>query len=187
MNNSSPINTTASSLAARKITRKELAAYCGLSVRLRSGSLPAPFEAHLGKYRKLVPALAVLIHTAEEFGGDVPLSALNRALSWADYLESHAARVFASGAVAESTAVHELLRKLRDGTAGLPSEFKARDIRRKCWAGLSHQEDVESACDLLVEYRWLIATVQPSGTHGGRTTTFYHLNPAAKKAADAPR
>ncbi len=33
MNNSSPINTTASSLLARKITRQELAAYCGFSVR----------------------------------------------------------------------------------------------------------------------------------------------------------
>lgn len=33
MNDSSPINSTASSLLARKITRQELAAYCGLSVR----------------------------------------------------------------------------------------------------------------------------------------------------------
>ncbi|WP_395750012.1 helix-turn-helix transcriptional regulator [Prosthecobacter sp.] len=45
MNNSSPIPSTASSLQARKITRKELAAYCGFSVRTideltRSGVLP---------------------------------------------------------------------------------------------------------------------------------------------------
>ncbi|WP_395739411.1 helix-turn-helix transcriptional regulator [Prosthecobacter sp.] len=45
MNNSSPIPSTASSLQARKITRKELAAYCGFSVRTideltRTGVLP---------------------------------------------------------------------------------------------------------------------------------------------------
>ena len=44
MNASSPTHTTASSLQARKITRKELAVYCGLSVRMideltRSGVL----------------------------------------------------------------------------------------------------------------------------------------------------
>jgi hypothetical protein len=143
-------------------------------------------EAHLGKYRKLVPALALLIHAAEVTGGDVSLSALQRALSWAHYLEAHAARVFASGSVAEGAAVQSLLKKLCDGSAGLPSEFKARDIRRKCWAGLSTQEDVDSACDLLVEHRWLIATVTSSSSHGGRTTTSYHLNPLAKQAANAP-
>ena len=88
--------------------------------------------------------------------------------------------------MAESTAVHTLLKKLCDGSAGLPSEFKARDVRRKCWAGLTSQEDVDSACELLVEHRWLIATGQASGFQGGRTTTSYHLNPLAKKAANVP-
>lgn len=154
-----------------------------LEHRLRRGSLPAPFEAHLGKYRKLVPALALLIHTAEDLGGDVPLSALRRALAFADCLESHAARVFASGAAVESAAVHELLRKLRDGTAGLPSEFKVRDVRNKGWSGLTRTEDAECACELLAEHRWLIATAKPMNSQGGRPTTIYHLNPQAKNAA----
>ncbi len=153
-----------------------------LEHRLRSGTLAPAMEAHLGKYRKLVPALALLIHAAEIPGGDVSLSALQRALSWARYLESHAARVFASGAVAESTAVHTLLKKLCDGSAGLPSEFKARDVRRKGWAGLARPEEAESACELLAEHRWLIATVQPSSSFGGRPTTIYHLNPQARNA-----
>jgi putative DNA primase/helicase len=105
--------------------------------RLRSGSLTPAFEAHLGKYRKLVPALAVLIHVAEvsyKPQGDVSLSALERALTWAECLESHAFRVFGSGIVAESDAVHTLLKKLCDGSAGLPGEFKARDVRRKTGA-----------------------------------------------------
>jgi len=158
-----------------------------LEHRLRSGTLAPAMEAHLGKYRKLVPALALLIHAAEAPGGDVSLTALQRALSWARYLESHAARVFASGAVAESTAVHTLLKKLCDGTAGLPSEFKLRDVKQKAWSGLTRNEDAESACDLLVEYRWLIATEKQSGSYGGRPTTIYHLNPQAKNAFNPAR
>ena len=158
-----------------------------LEHRLRSGTLAPAMEAHLGKYRKLVPALALLIHAAEVTGGDVSLSALDRALSWARCLEAHAARVFASGAVAESSAVQSLLKKLCDGTAGLPSEFKVRDVRNKCWSGLTLTEDAECACELLAEHRWLIATVKPSGSHGGRPTTTYHLNPHARNAAAVAR
>ncbi len=158
-----------------------------LEHRLRSGTLAPAMEAHLGKYRKLVPALAVLIHAAEITGGDVSLSALDRALSWARYLEAHAARVFASGSVAEGTAVHTLLKKLCDGTAGLPGEFRVRDVRNKGWSGLTLTEDAECACELLAEHRWLIATVKPSGSQGGRPTTTYHLNPQAKSAAVAAR
>ncbi|OYW74055.1 MAG: hypothetical protein B7Z37_19270 [Verrucomicrobia bacterium 12-59-8] len=154
-----------------------------LEHRLRNERLPPAFEAHLGKYRKLVPALAVLIHVAEEPTAFVPLSALARALAWADCLESHAARVFGSGSIAESDAVHTLLRKLCDGTAGLPAEFKARDVRRKGWSGLMTSEDAESACELLAEYRWLIATQQAACLiKGGRPTRTYHLNPLASDA-----
>jgi Protein of unknown function (DUF3987) len=154
-----------------------------LEHRLRSGRLPAAFEAHLGKYRKLVPALAVLIHVAEYPTGPIPLSAIERAVSWADCLESHAVRVFGSGAVAESEAVHTLLKRLRDGTAGLPAEFKAREVRNKCWSGLTRMEDVESACELLLEHRWLIAAPRPASSQGGRPTVTYRLNPLAQHAA----
>jgi hypothetical protein len=151
-----------------------------LEHRLRSGILPPAFEAHLGKYRKLVPALAVLIHASESSLGQVHLAALERAIAMADCLESHALRVFGSGVIAESDAVHTLLKKLCDGTAGLPAEFKARDVRRKGWTGLARPEDAESACELLAEYRWLIATPQPPSTSGGRPTASYRLNPLAQ-------
>ncbi|WP_395750013.1 DUF3987 domain-containing protein [Prosthecobacter sp.] len=155
-----------------------------LELRLRSGVMTPAIEAHLGKYRKLVPALALLIHVAEQPSGGVTLSALQRAISFADCLESHAHRVFLSARVAESDAVRTLLKKLCDGSAGLPEEFKVRNVRNKNWSGLTRTEDAESACELLAEHRWLIATVKPAGAHGGRPTTTYHLNPQAIKAAD---
>lgn len=154
-----------------------------LEHRLRNGRLPAAFEAHLGKYRKLVPALAVLIHASESSLAHVHIAALERAIAMADCLESHALRVFGSGTIAESDAVHTLLKKLCDGTAGLPGEFKARDVRQKNWSGLTRPEDAESACEQLADHRWLIATTQASSTKGGRPTITYRLNPQAKNNA----
>ena len=69
--------------------------------------------------------------------GHVHLAALERAIAMAGCLESHALRVFGSGAIAENDAVHTLLKKLCDGTTGLPAEFKARDVRQKNWSGLA--------------------------------------------------
>lgn len=154
--------------------------------RLRSGTMAPAFEAHLGKFRKLVPALAVLIHVAEWQTGPVTLSALERALAWADCLESHAARVYGSGVVAECDAARTLLRKLRDGSAALPADFRARDVRRKGWAGLARPDDVEAACELLADHHWLIATPQPTTAQGGRPTSIYRLNPLAKNSELSP-
>ena len=152
-----------------------------LEHRLRSGALAPAMEAHLGKYRKLVPALALLHHVADRPAGHVSLSALESAIAWAGYLETHAARVFTSGTIAESTAVHTLLKKLLDGTAGLPEVFKLRDVKQKCWSGLTNSEDVESACDLLMQHGWLIAAEKQLSAQGGRPTMIYHLNPLARQ------
>ena len=65
-----------------------------LEKRLRSGDISPALEGHLAKYRKLVPALALINHIAEDDEGDVTQKSLVRALSFAGYLESHACRVY---------------------------------------------------------------------------------------------
>jgi putative DNA primase/helicase len=61
-----------------------------LEATLRNDTEHPAFEAHLSKYRKLVPALALLIHLANRDTGPVTLAALNKAFHWANYLEAHA-------------------------------------------------------------------------------------------------
>ena len=61
---------------------------------MRSGDISPALEGHLAKYRKLVPALALINHIAEDDEGDVTQKSLVRALSFAGYLESHACRVY---------------------------------------------------------------------------------------------
>jgi Protein of unknown function (DUF3987) len=58
----------------------------GLEGRLRTGELHSALEAHLSKYRSLVPSLALLCHLADNGGGPVGPVAVQRALAWAEYL-----------------------------------------------------------------------------------------------------
>jgi len=55
-----------------------------LEGRLRSGEDHPAIEAHLAKYRSLVPSLSLLIHLAESGSGPVAASAVERGILWAD-------------------------------------------------------------------------------------------------------
>jgi len=151
----------------------------GIETRLRTDGMPSAFEAHLAKYRKLVPALAVLLHVAEWQTGAVSITALERALAWAAYLETHAARVYGTGSMADTQGAAALLKKLRDGSTVLPEPFTARDVYRKGWSGLARPDAAEAACELLTGHHWLLAHPQNATERGGRSTYLYRLNPRA--------
>jgi len=148
--------------------------------RLRGDELPPALEAHLGKYRKLVPALAVLTHVAEWQGEGVSLAALQKALAWAACLETHAARAYGSRAVASAESARRLLKKIQSGTSKLDAEFTARDVKRKEWTGLGTPEEAKTACEMLAEYGWLLNREAGTTERGGRPTVLYRLNPRAQ-------
>jgi hypothetical protein len=55
-----------------------------LEARLRSGELHVALEAHLAKYRKLVPGLALIYHLADSFTGPTGRLAQTQDLPEAD-------------------------------------------------------------------------------------------------------
>ena len=65
-----------------------------LEGRLRSDEMHPAMESHLAKYRKLVPSLALIYHLASGGTGAVGVTAVLAALSWTEFLESHAQRIF---------------------------------------------------------------------------------------------
>jgi hypothetical protein len=91
------------------------------------GDHPA-FEAHLSKYRKLVPALALLMHLADCNTGAVSLAALDKALKWAKYLESHARRIYSAVLQPDTAAARELAKHLQKGD--LVERFTLREVYR---------------------------------------------------------
>jgi len=150
----------------------------GFEVRLRSGELHPAFESHLSKYRKLVPSLALIHHLASGNTGPVGSAAILAALAWAQFLESHAMRIYHSGASGDVDGAKAILRALRSGR--LESPFTSREIVRRNWSPMGTEvARVQSAIELLAEHSWIFRNEVPAGPNGGRPSVVYHVNPKA--------
>jgi len=121
-----------------------------LEIRLRSGEMHPALESHLTKYRKLVPTLALIACLADRGKGAINAEALLRALAFADYLETHARRVYAAGNEAETAAARAILTRIRRGD--LREGFSARDIHQRDWSSLTDKDDVQAGLALLIEH-----------------------------------
>lgn len=158
-----------------------------LEMRLRRGEDHPAIEAHLTKYRKLVPALSLLIHLADNGGAEIGEQALLKALAWAEYLEAHARRAYASVTNAQAQGAWALLRRIRKGDiaddAGKPLDvFLARDVYRRGWSHLGTSERFYEAANLLCDFDYLREEVAASGPKGGAPKQAYRVNPKARKA-----
>jgi putative DNA primase/helicase len=157
-----------------------------LEPRLRSGDEHPAVEGHLSKYRKLVPALALIFYVVElavsADAGAVSESAMALAIRWAGYLEQHARRIYATVTRSRFIAAALLGAKLRTGkVASQDGTFSVRDIYRACWTGLDDPDVVTEAADELVSLGWLRAeAVPPDPARGGRRTVRYRPNPKVR-------
>lgn len=148
-----------------------------LEHRLRSDTEHDAFVSHLGKYRSLAPALALICHLADsQDGGPVSLNAIQRAAAWCTLLEAHARRVYACLLRKDARDAKAVLRKIREGK--LTNPFRARDIKRSGWTGLSNDEDVAGALEVL-EYHGWVWSRPVQGASGGRPTMEYLIHPSA--------
>jgi hypothetical protein len=146
-----------------------------LERRLRTDRMPAALEAHLAKYRKLVPALALINHLVDDGHDDISQQAMRKALAFSKYLETHARRLYGATNDTERAAARAILTKLRAGE--LHDGFTARDVHQHDWSGLTDREQVQDGLDLLVELHHLAASSVATFRRGGRPTTIYTANP----------
>ena len=143
-----------------------------LEAKLRSGELHPALESHLAKYRKLIPGLALVLHLTSGGGGAVSERATLQALAWAEYLETHARRAYASVTTPEVAAAKAIIDRLRRGD--LPKTFASWRVWRPGWAMLSDRQQVADALSLLVDLDWLSRRQEQTG---GRPGIIYEANP----------
>src|SRR5262249_46865327 len=71
-----------------------------LERKLRTEDEHPVIEAHLSKYRSLMPSLALIFHLVEvvdgKASGTVSMKAARMAAAWCDFLEAHARRIYQS-------------------------------------------------------------------------------------------
>jgi len=156
-----------------------------LEQRLRCDEFHPAMEAHLSKYRKLVPALSLIFHLIDTPPDSTPPEQIEeahllRALLWAEYLESHAGRIYSSASKSEVYLAHALLKRLEKLVKDDPSfkGFTPREIAQKNWAQFGTVELVKKAADVLADSEYLKRETEKKST-GGRPKETYLLNPRA--------
>lgn len=131
----------------------------------RSGQLAPVMESHLMKMPKTVAGLALLFAIINGDQNQVSKYSTAMALDWADYLRTHANRLYSASASAEIQAAHTILKKQVE----LTGSFTARDVYRRCWGGVDATVTPE-ALEILVDHRYLVAN---DVSTGGRPKILY--------------
>jgi hypothetical protein len=167
-----------------------------LESRLRGDEfhqMPA-FEGHLGKYRSLMPSLALIfsllnqsiksvnsiLSTYEGKKFTVSQEDVELAADWCDFLEQHARIIYEAEVSPGQSSAHRLAEKLQDGRIrhGEP----VRDIYRHQWPGLTTSAEVNSGLEVLESVGWVRVNVQATG---GPPTTLVHVHPELREVPNA--
>jgi putative DNA primase/helicase len=151
---------------------------------IRGDDLHPAIASHLAKYRKTIPALALvfaLIDTPDS-GGLIGEAELERALLWCDYLRSHAVRLYSAATAPETAGAAALLKRIEAGVLG--AMFTPRQVAGKGWTGLNTPELAQKAANVLADFDWLRFDRQVSGDPKGRgrPSERYFVNPAVWNA-----
>lgn len=150
-----------------------------LEPRIRGDQLHPAMTAHLSKYRKLVPALSLIFAMIDDHDDDaiVREADLLRALAWAEYLETHANRLYSAATTPETVGAKALLRRIRSGTLG--AAFTVREVYRNKWQHLVTPEAARRACEVLADFNWIRPEERDSRELGGRPSESFLVNPLA--------
>lgn len=148
-----------------------------LETSLRGDEIASPaLEAHLAKYRSLMPSVALIFHLIALADGitsssDVSKEHAAMAAAWCQYLETHARRLYSSAEHPAMASARELTRHIQRGD--LPDEFSSRDVYRKGWSRLSAPDEVNDALGILEEFNHVTVSCVPTD---GRDKTVIRVN-----------
>ena len=153
--------------------------FMDLQSRIESEDEHPAFIEHLGKYRSLMPSLALIFHLIEIAAGTgygrISKRCAIQAAAWCDYLESHARRIY--GMVLDGAAISAgvLSQKIESGK--LESPFKIRTIQRKGWGRLTDNAEIREAVLYLADVGW-VREKEPDQKRFGRPADLeYEINP----------
>ena len=148
-----------------------------LEGKLRGVGLHPALVSHLAKYRKLMPALALLFELADGSVENVSLEHARQSAAFCDYLESHGRRIYSMIISPERQAAAELGRHLAAGWKRSEGMFTVRDVYQSDWRGLTTPEAVRRALPILEDAGWVRLAPLETRTTAGRPSKLYLINP----------
>ena len=161
----------------------------GLEGKVRGEEVHFALVSHLSKYRKLMPALALLFELADRAVADtlgrrdlcVSLEHTAQAAELCEYLESHAHRIYSCVTTPQMRAAQVLAEKLKKRHVGADGFFTGREVYVKAWSGLDSPEAVRLAANVLVDAGWIREQSGEAKPLGGRPSNRYQVNPRVWK------
>ena len=103
---------------------------------------------------------------------DVSEIAIRKACGWCEYLESHARRIYSDATHNPLKAAKLILTKIENGK--LTNGFSSREVRRKCWTGLTDNTEIKDGIEVLIDHGYLLDCVVETD---GRSSITYQINP----------
>jgi hypothetical protein len=158
----------------------------GLEGRLRSKELAATpaFEAHIAKYRSLMPSLALIFHLLALQAGQpaslVNLEAASLAADWCGFLEQQSRKVYAAELAPGADGAAVLVAKIRSGA--IVDGATVRDISRHQWVDLPTATAVRAGLSTLENAGWLRVLQEETG---GRPSEIVRLHPTLRSHGNA--
>ena len=160
-----------------------------LDAKVRADELHPALVSHLSKYRKLMPALALLFELADRAATDtlgsselyVSLEHAAQAAEWCGYLESHAYRIYSCVTTPQMRAAQVLAEKIKRRKVGADGFFTCREVYTKGWSGLDSPEAVKLAAYVLQDAGWIRERGGEANPLGGRPSNRYQVNPRVWK------
>lgn len=149
-----------------------------LERRLRSDELAAmpAYEAHLSKYRSLMPSLALISHLLDPRPGGVSEDAALLGAAWCGYLEGHARKVYADETAPDQAAAHRLGRKIEEGA--IRDGATVNWICECDWSGLTDRARVRRGLAALEVIGWVRVVREETG---GRPREIVRLHPRLRE------
>ncbi len=156
-----------------------------LEAKIRRDELHPALVSHLSKYRKLMPALALLFELADRAVAVTPessdlcvsLAHTGQAAEWCGYLESHAHLIYSCVTTPQMRAAQVLAEKTKNRKVGTDGFFSYRDVYVKGWSGLDTPEAVRLAAQVLQDAGWIRERSGETNPLGGRPSSRYQVNP----------
>ncbi|MGY8819839.1 MAG: YfjI family protein [Pseudomonadales bacterium] len=143
-------------------------------LEIKRDEIHPALQSHFMKMPQTIAGLALLFGLIDGGIEAVGLHATARALDWADYLKSHACRLYGAAINAPLMAA-KLIQERKDK---LPEPFTPRDVMRKGWAGLETLDAVNDAVSILAEHHIVIG-YEIASEKGGRPSRRYVWRRAA--------
>ncbi len=129
----------------------------GLENSLRSQQInSSPYEAHLSKYRSLIPALALIFEVidSEVSPSEVRYSSLALAIEWSSYLIEHAKKIYQIENYHQYQAsIQALIKKIKEKK--IQDGDSVRTIARHGWESLKNTEQIETALEFMAQKHWI--------------------------------